>query len=144
MNLAILTFGSLNTLLELGFPSQEASDSFFNTYVRAAGTILTPWQDEPIRVVRHRTPAQAQRERAISKLTKVFRFLEQEGVIGLPIKADYATASIYVDRFRVASLKFPRGQPQGTHELVLHNEALQIFPLNADEITASFTSLLSE
>ena len=108
------------------------------------GVITTECQDEPLRIVRHRTPAQAQRERAISKLTKVFKLLEQDGAIRFPIKADYATASVYIERFKVASLKFNRNSGTPSHELVLHNDVLDMFDLRAADISSSFSRALNE
>ena len=142
--IAILTFGSLNTLLELGFPSDAAAAAFYDKYIRPAGTIHTDVQDEPIRVVKHRTPAQAHRERAISKLSKVFKVLETDGIVTYPVKTDYATATVYIDRFRAASLKFPKGSTPQTHQLVLHNDTLDIFGLSPTDITAAFQRALDE
>ena len=56
----------------IGFPSDEAAASFFDKYERPAGTIHLEVQEEPIGIVKRRSPAQAHRELAISKLSKFF------------------------------------------------------------------------
>ena len=95
-------------------------------------------------MVKQRTPAQAHRERAISKLSKVFKVFEQEGIVAMPVKTDYVTATVYIDRFRAASLKFPKGSAQHSHQLVLHNETLDIFELSSADVTAAFSKALEE